>query len=92
MERLAVSYDEAGRRDEALKLREQVLPLCRKVTARNTPTRSMTMNNLADSYDKAGRSDEALKLREQVLALRRKVLGPEHPDTLGDDEQPGGFL
>ena len=76
------SYDDAGRQEEALKLREQVLALCRKVLGPEHPDTLRAMNNLAISYDVAGRRDEALKLREEVLALRRKVIGPEHPDTL----------
>ena len=76
------SYDTAGRQGEALKLREQVLPLYRKVLGPEHPDTIGAMNALAYSYQKADRQDEALKLREQVLPLRRKVLGPEHPDTL----------
>ena len=71
-----------GRRDEALKLREEVLALRRKVLGPEHPDTLMAMDNLADSYADAGRRDEALKLREEVLPLRRKVSGPEHPDTL----------
>ena len=82
MHNLAISYYAAGRRDEALKLREEVLALSRKVLGPEHPDTLMAMNNLANSYDDAGRRDEALKLREEVLALRRKVIGPEHPDTL----------
>jgi tetratricopeptide (TPR) repeat protein len=79
---LADSYDAAGRRDEALKLREQLLSLSRKVLGPEHPDTLNAIPPLADSYDKAGRLDKALKLREQELALYRKVLGPEHPDTL----------
>jgi tetratricopeptide (TPR) repeat protein len=79
---LATSYDEAGRLDKALNLREQVLGLSRKVNGLEKPDTLNSMNNLANSYDEAGRLDEALNLREQVLALLRKVSGPEHPDTL----------
>jgi tetratricopeptide (TPR) repeat protein len=82
MDDLATSYDEAGRRDEALKLREQVLEYHRKVRGPEHPVTLEAMNSLAASYDEAGRQDEALKLREQVLALRRKLLGPEQPATL----------
>jgi tetratricopeptide (TPR) repeat protein len=81
MNNLALSYD-AGRRDEALKLREELLPLRRKVNGPEHPDTLKAMHNLAISYDHAGRLDEAVKLREEVLMLRRKVLGPEHPDTL----------
>jgi len=79
---LAISYHDAGRREEALKLREEVLALCRKVLGPQHPDTLRIMHNLALSYSDAGRREEALKLREEVLALRRKVLGPEHRDTL----------
>ena len=84
MSGLANSYQFAGRQAEALKLREQVLALSRKVIGPEHPDTISAMHNLANSYDSAGRHDEALKLREQVLSLLRKVLGPEHPDTLNE--------
>ena len=40
MNSLAISYLGAGRKDEALKLLEEVLPLRRKVNGPETPTRS----------------------------------------------------
>jgi len=76
------SYDVAGRLDESLKLREQVLTLDRKVLGPEHPDTLHAMENLANDYDVAGRRDESLKLREQVLTLERKVQGPEHPETL----------
>ena len=79
---MANFYDNAGRRDEALKLREEVLPLRRKVLGPEHPDTLSAMNNLALSYFDAGRRAEALKMREEVLKLRRKVNGPEHLDTL----------
>jgi len=82
MGNLANSYSDAGRKDEALKLHEEVLTLDRKVLGPEHPDTLWGMDNLAHCYGDAGREDEALKLREEVLTLRRKVLGPEHPDTL----------
>jgi tetratricopeptide (TPR) repeat protein len=82
MHNLANSYAEAGRRDEALKLKEEVVALYRKVSGPEHPATLTAMQNLAGSYDEAGRRDEALKLREQLLALKRKVNGPEHSDTI----------
>jgi tetratricopeptide (TPR) repeat protein len=79
---LAVSYDQASRREEALKMREDVLPLYRKVLGSEHPDTLRAMRNLALSYDEAGRLEKALKMREDVLALYRKLMGPEHPDTL----------
>ena len=82
MNNLALSYQEAGRNDEAIKLREEVLTLDRKVLGPEHPDTLSAMHNLAIAYFDSGRKDEALKLREEVLTLRRNVNGPEHPDTL----------
>jgi tetratricopeptide (TPR) repeat protein len=87
MQNLAISYDEAGRREEALKLREDALALRRKLLAPEHPDTLTAMSDLAISYNEAGRLNEALKLWEQVMPLRRKVLGPEHPDTLTTMDQ-----
>jgi len=82
MNNLASCYVDTGRREEALKLREQVLALRPKVSGPEHPDTLRAMYNLAESYAEAGRRDEALKLREQVLALSPKVMGPEDPNTL----------
>ena len=50
MGNLAISYFAAGRRDEALKLREEVLALSRKVNGPEHPDTLGAMNNLAISY------------------------------------------
>ena len=62
MESLAVSYDDAGRRDGALELREEVLALSRKVLGPEHPDTLMAMRNLAVSYVEAGRHQEAISL------------------------------
>jgi tetratricopeptide (TPR) repeat protein len=82
MNNLANSYFAAGRHDEALKLREEVLPLRRKVLGPEHPETLNIMNNLANSYFAAGRHEEALKLKEEVVSIRRKAFGTKHPDTL----------
>ena len=82
MHNLANSLFYANRRDEALKLREEVLQLRRKMHGPEHPDTLMAMHNLAISFSDAGRRDEALKLHEEVLPLSIKVNGPEHPDTL----------
>ena len=50
------------------------------------------MNNLAMGYRDAGKLDQALPLFEETLKLRKAKLGPDDPDTLGRDEQPGECL
>jgi tetratricopeptide (TPR) repeat protein len=83
MNDLALYYGDADRREDALKLREQILLLFRKVFGPENPFTLHAMNNLGLSYsDFAEHREEALTLREQVLTLRRKVNGSEHPDTL----------
>jgi hypothetical protein len=82
MHNLATSYHDSGRRDDALKMREDVLALNRKVNGPDHPDTLGAMGHLATSYHDSGRRDEALKMREEVLTLSRKVNGAEHPDTL----------
>jgi tetratricopeptide (TPR) repeat protein len=84
MGNLAISYQRAGRFDEALKLREEVLALSRKVLGLENPYTLVAMQNVADSCLDAGRRDEAIKLQEETLALSRKVLGLEHPHSLAE--------
>jgi tetratricopeptide (TPR) repeat protein len=79
---LAVSYAEAGRQEERLKLQAEVLALDRKVLGPEHPETLIAMNDLAIAYRDTGRQEEALKLQEELLALSRKVLGPEDPGTL----------
>ena len=61
-------------------------------SAPTTPTRSAAMNGLANGYESVGRPLDALKLREETLALQKTRRGPDHPDTLGQHEQPGHQL
>ncbi len=82
MNSLAVAYHDLGRRAEALKLREEVLALCKAKLGADHPETLLAMNNLASSYDAAGRLAEALNLHEKTLALRKAKFGGDHPDTL----------
>ena len=80
---LAACYDALGRRAEALKLREETLPLMRAKPGPDHPNTLATMNNLALSYSHIGRHAEALKLHQESLALRKVKFGPDHWQTLG---------
>ena len=82
MTALAHAYDNAGRADESLKLRETVLRIERATAGPEHPATIAAMHNLAVSFQSVGRFEEGLKLNEEVLALRRRLLGPEHGDTL----------
>jgi tetratricopeptide (TPR) repeat protein len=79
---LAICYNLAGRRSEALQLAEQVLNLRKRVLGEGHPDTLTSIHCLAICYNLAGRRSEALQLAEQVLNLRKRVLGEGHPDTL----------
>ena len=66
MHNLANSYDEAGRRAETLKLREEVLALRRKVLGPEHPDTLQAMQDLANLYFSVGRSSEATTLLAKV--------------------------
>ncbi|HMP03090.1 MAG TPA: serine/threonine-protein kinase [Gemmatales bacterium] len=82
MNNLAVSYQGLNRQADALKLREEVLAIQRRVLPRDHPDTLMSMTNLANSYAEVNRPAEALKLREEVLAMHKRVLPQDHPETL----------
>ena len=79
---LANSCGASGRKDEALRLREQALTLSRKIFGLEDPSTFGAMTNLAVSYAGTGRKEEAMKMLEEVVAFDRKALRPGHPDTL----------
>jgi tetratricopeptide (TPR) repeat protein len=82
MHGLAISYNNLGRRAEALKLHEETLALQKAKLGPDHPDTLRSMHSLANSYDNLGQPVEALKLHEETLALRKAKLGPDHPDTL----------
>ena len=75
-------FEESGRLQEAMKLREKVLKARQKVLGSEHPDIFSAMKNLAHSYQDLGRSQEALQLAEKVLEASQRTLGNEHPDTL----------
>ena len=82
MGKLASFYFDAGRRADALKLREEVLALSRNVNVLGHTNMLLAMHDLANSYFDAGRRAEAFKLGEEVLSLSRTINGSERSDTL----------
>ncbi|MFO1484721.1 MAG: serine/threonine-protein kinase [Verrucomicrobiaceae bacterium] len=77
-----LSPSDSRRNEEALKLLEEALPLCRQVLGPEHPLTLKAMADLAISCEDAGRKEETLQWREELLRLRRKALGLLHPDTL----------
>ena len=70
-----LAYEEHGRIQNALKLREEVL-------GKEHPETLTLMNDLAVSCSKLGREQEALKLNEEAVEICRRTLSMEHPNTL----------
>jgi tetratricopeptide (TPR) repeat protein len=79
---LAISYQEVGRRAEAIRLHERALTGRVRALGPQHPDTLTSRNNLAISYQELGRWTEAIRLHERTLAGRVQVLGPDHPDTL----------
>jgi tetratricopeptide (TPR) repeat protein len=81
MHNLAISYDDAGRRDEALKLREEVLALRRKVLGPEHPDtlRRCTTWRIPMMSRPPGRGAQTAGAGAGAL---RKVSGPGHPQTV----------
>jgi hypothetical protein len=71
MTRLANSYDDLGRHNEALKLNEETVALKKLKLGEDHPDTLGSMNNLALSYRRLGRIADALKLHEETLALQK---------------------
>jgi tetratricopeptide (TPR) repeat protein len=82
MHNLAYSQDAVGRRDDALKLYEEVLARREAALGPDHPDTLSSMRNLATSDVALGRHAEALKLRVETLARLEAALGSDHPDTL----------
>ena len=82
MHALAVSYSEAGRRQEALQLTERVVEAYKRTLGEEHPKTLRSMYNLAVSYIEASRRLEALQLTERVVEARKKTLGEEYPDIV----------
>ena len=82
MGNVAGAYEQVGRSDEALPLREELLQLSKAKLGEKHHDTLHFMNDLAYAYQRAGRLDKALQLYEQTLQLRKVVLGDEHPQTL----------
>src|SRR5207253_10667231 len=93
--------DTAGRKQDALKLREETLQLLKAKLGRDHPGTLMSMHNLATSYIYLRRTSEALGLLRQLLDLRQQRVNadPNHNGEqsylafayaqLGEAEQAG---
>jgi tetratricopeptide (TPR) repeat protein len=76
MRNLAWCYAKAGRESDALKLREEALPLVQSSLGFDHRETLESMTQLVDSYMVAGREAEAIKLSEEALDISKTKLGP----------------
>ena len=83
MTTLAISYQKAGRLENAMVMGEEVVRLSRGKVGEGHPNTLGAMKTLAMAYGEAGRLDETLRLLEEVLRLNRENLGADHPETVG---------
>jgi tetratricopeptide (TPR) repeat protein len=82
MHNLANGYAALGRRTDALRLREDTLPLMKAKLGLDHLDTLKSMMGLASSYHEFGRHADAIKLNEETLALAKAKLGPDHASTL----------
>jgi serine/threonine protein kinase len=82
MNKLANAYDMLGNPREAVKLREEVLPLQEARLGRTDPETIATINSLGQTYRLLSRYDDAVRACEQTLERRRDRFGPTHPAVL----------
>ena len=81
-DRLAHTYEFAGRLKQAIDLHKQNLADRERVLGVDHADTLTSRNNLAHAYQSAGRLNEAIDLHKQNLADRERVLGVDHADTL----------
>lgn len=79
---LAGAYRDAGRLDEAITLKEQILDDALRIMGLDSPDTLTARNQLAGAYRDAGRLDEAVNMLKQNLDDVARTLGLDHPDTL----------
>ena len=82
MVNLANCFGRAGRKPEALNLREKTVALQEAKLGVDDNETLMSRHNLSSSYRDAGRYVDALNLDEVTLARRAATLADDHPDTI----------
>ena len=80
--RLALAYEDSGRRDLAIPILERELAIRQAKLGPDAADTLLSMNNLASAYQYGGQLPRAIPLYEDALAGRTKKLGPTHRFTL----------
>jgi tetratricopeptide (TPR) repeat protein len=82
-DRLAASYEAAGRLADAMSFFENAATDREQNLGAEHPDTLNAQTKLANSYLAAGREDEAIRLYERTLAESERLLGSAHKETLG---------
>ena len=87
MNELAQLLQDHGRREEAGRLRRQVLEIRRRRLGEDHPDTLRAMFKLTGLLRDLGRADEAERLMLETLEARKRAFGDEHEDTLASMTQ-----
>ena len=88
LERMAELYEKTGRKDEALKLREEMLALRRKVSDPQHPNTLKVMNNLATSYARTARCRALKPWKKRLPPPRRRRNSPPISHSHRGEDEP----
>ena len=86
---LAGTYREAGRFDEAITLKKQILADAMRMGPDSSGASAARLN-LAATYRDAGRLDDAIPLYQENLEEFTRLAGPDHPGTLASRHRLAG--
>ncbi|MFG2620757.1 tetratricopeptide repeat protein [Streptomyces sp. NPDC048507] len=79
---LATTFNDLGRHQDALTLREQVRTDSERLLGHDHPATLVARTNLAATYSALGNYGDALALQEEVLTDCKRLLGEDHRETL----------
>ena len=86
------SADRKRRRQECLKLRQQVVEIYTVLQGYDEEPTLRARDKLASFLEDEGENDEALKLHRHVMNKRQEVLGLSHPETLVSSHKVANIL
>ena len=86
------SADRKRRRQECLKLRQQVVEIYTVLQGHEEEPTFRARDKLASFLEDDGENDEALKIHRDVMSKRQEVLGVSHPETLVSSHKVANVL
>jgi tetratricopeptide (TPR) repeat protein len=82
---MGMAYDLAKRYPESLAALQIALDYSVKTQGETSELSLGTLNNIASTLNHMGRSKDAIPLARKVLDLQSRLTGPDHADTLWDE-------